>query len=116
MSESSEVTVHLEELAVHNAPDFIHTVAEDESAVFDGDGGRGARKVLAVQVCEHGGVGWGMRRKLTLALAVEGGCGAHLAHQIDVPGLLGLTAFGNVSRVSCLTALIWRSNPFGVVV
>jgi len=43
----------LEQSATDDAPDLIDAVAEDEPAVFDRDGGVGARKKLPVQVSEH---------------------------------------------------------------
>jgi hypothetical protein len=47
------VSLRLEQATPDDAPDFVDTVAKNEPAVLDRDGGVGARKKLPVQVSEH---------------------------------------------------------------
>ena len=51
--ESSKMSLRFEQTAVHDAPDFVHAVAERKPAIFDRDGGCAAREELAVQECEQ---------------------------------------------------------------
>jgi hypothetical protein len=51
------VAVELEDLAVDEAPDLIHAVAEDETTVLDGNEGVFFGKKMAVQVDDHCGMG-----------------------------------------------------------
>ena len=43
----------LEETAIHDAPHLVDAVAERESSVLDGNGGRGSRQKLTVQICKQ---------------------------------------------------------------
>lgn len=51
--ESGEVTIGLEDTAVHDSPDFIDSIPKYKAAILDGDGRRTSRKELAVQKCEQ---------------------------------------------------------------
>jgi hypothetical protein len=52
-AQAGEMPLCLEQTAPDDAPNLVDAVAEDESAVFDRDGGVRTRKKLPVQVSEH---------------------------------------------------------------
>ena len=52
-AKARQVALALEQRPVDDAPDFVDAVAENEAAVFDRNGGGGAREELAVEICEH---------------------------------------------------------------
>src|SRR4051794_20709420 len=61
----------LEQATVDDAPNFIDAVAEDEAAIFDGDGRGRPWEVLPVQISEHSAEPQGSLLKLMSRLGAS---------------------------------------------